>query len=70
MYFALREQLADYGAAHLAALSLVAIAVVVVAPRGRLDLVESRIPALFAIRRRLVVSPAVATDRAEEPVRT
>jgi branched-chain amino acid transport system permease protein len=70
VYFALREVLADYGAAYLAALGLVAIAVVVVAPRGLWGLVESRVPALFAVQRRLIVSPVAATDRAEEPERT
>ena len=62
--------LADYGAAYLVALGLVAIAVVVVAPRGLWGLVESRVPALFAVQRRLIVSPVAATDRAEEPDRT
>ncbi len=68
--FAFCELLADYGAAYLAALGLMAMAVVVVAPRGLWGLVESRVPAPFAIQRRLVVSPAVATDPAEEPERT
>jgi branched-chain amino acid transport system permease protein len=71
VYFALRELLADYGAAYLAALGLVAIAVVVVAPRGLWGLVESRVPALFAVQRRLVVSPAAtAADVVEERERT
>jgi branched-chain amino acid transport system permease protein len=69
VYFALREALADYGAAYLAALGIVAIAVVVVAPRGLWGLVESRVPALFAVQRRLVVSPVATSDR-QEPERT
>ena len=73
VFFALRELLADYGAAYLAALGLVAIAVVVVAPRGLWGLVESRVPALFAVQRRLVVTRpagAASIDRREEPERT
>ena len=46
VYFALRELLADYGAAYLVVLGLVAIAVVVVAPRGLCGLVESRVPGI------------------------
>ena len=75
VYFALRELLADYGAAYLVVLGLVAIAVVVVAPRGLWGLVESRVPALFAVQRRLVVNrPSTSipssVDRAEEPERS
>lgn len=56
VFFALRETLSDYGAAYLVALGLVAIAVVVVAPRGLWGLIEARHPiALFAVQRRLVV---------------
>jgi branched-chain amino acid transport system permease protein len=66
VYFALRELLADYGAAYLAALGLVAIAVVVVAPRGLWGLVESRVPALFAVQRRLVVMPVASADHPRE----
>ncbi|HEX5013219.1 MAG TPA: branched-chain amino acid ABC transporter permease [Candidatus Limnocylindrales bacterium] len=70
VYFTLREVLADYGAAYLAALGLVAIAVVVIAPRGLWGVVESRLPALFAVQRRLVVTEPPATssiDSRKEP---
>jgi branched-chain amino acid transport system permease protein len=66
VYFALRELLADYGAAYLAALGLVAIAIVVVAPRGLWGLVESRVPALFAVQPRLVVMPVTTADHPQE----
>jgi branched-chain amino acid transport system permease protein len=69
VYFALRQVLADYGAAYLAALGVVAIVVVVIAPRGIWGLVDSRVPALFAVQHRLIVSPAAAGP-AEEPERT
>jgi branched-chain amino acid transport system permease protein len=67
VYFALRELLADYGAAYLAALGIVAIAVVVLAPRGLWGLIESRVPALFAVERRLVVGPPPSTEHVKEP---
>lgn len=70
VYFALRELLADYGPAYLAALGLVAIAIVVVAPRGLWGLVESRVPALFAVQRRLVVIPMASGDHPQEPERS
>jgi branched-chain amino acid transport system permease protein len=69
VYFAMRELLADYGAAYLAALGIVAILVVVVAPRGLWGIVESRVPALFAVQRRLIVGPAPAGQPVEEPER-
>lgn len=69
VYFALRELLADYGAPYLAALGLLAIAIVVV-PHGLWGLVEPRVPALFAVRGRLIVSPAPSPERPEEPERT
>lgn len=54
VYFSLQEALADYGSVYLIALGLVAILVVLLAPRGLWGLVVARRPlSLFAIERRL-----------------
>ncbi len=55
VFFILQETLQDYGAAYLVTLGIVAIVVVLLAPRGLWGLVESRGEIeLFAVHRRLV----------------
>jgi branched-chain amino acid transport system permease protein len=57
VFFALQETLADYGSLYLVILGAVAIAMVLLAPRGLWGLVVARRPvALFGIRRRLVLA--------------
>ena len=67
VYFALQETLADYGSLYLVALGIVAMAVVIVAPRGLWGIIESRRPiALFAVERRLVLASPPAHAATEE----
>lgn len=55
VFFVLQELLADFGSAYLVALGLVAIVIVLLAPRGLWGLITSRWPiSLFATQRRLV----------------
>jgi branched-chain amino acid transport system permease protein len=57
VFFALQEALSDYGSAYLIALGMVAIVIVLLAPRGLWGLVVARRPvSLFAIERRLMMS--------------
>ena len=60
VFFTLQETLADFGSVYLVALGVVAIAIVLAAPRGLWGLVEARWPvALFGIQQRLVPAGSV-----------
>jgi branched-chain amino acid transport system permease protein len=64
LFFALQETLADYGSLYLVILGAVAIAMVLLAPRGLWGLWVARRPMeSFGIRRRLVLTaPGGVTD--------
>jgi branched-chain amino acid transport system permease protein len=67
VFFALQETLADFGSAYLVTLGIIAIVIVLIAPRGLWGLLESWRPiSLFAIQRRLV-PVATSGPTAEEP---
>jgi branched-chain amino acid transport system permease protein len=55
VFFALRSLLADYGSWYLMTLGLIAIAVMLLAPKGLWGLISARADLhLFPVRRRLV----------------
>jgi branched-chain amino acid transport system permease protein len=68
VYFALQEALSDYGSAYLVALGMVAIVIVLLAPRGLWGLVVARRPfSLFPIERRLKMTDVPSGAAVEGP---
>ncbi len=68
VFFVLQEALADYGSAYLIALGIVAIVIVLLAPRGLWGLVVARRP-MSAVRRSSDGSSRSSRRTDHEPVR-
>jgi len=71
VFFVLQEWLQDYGSAYLITLGIVAVAVVLIAPRGLWGLIERRRSfELFAVHRRLMTPDRALQDPLSPTPRT